>query len=407
MPTEWVKLNSSPINFSEEVKRDSHIPEKVYFHDNTLRDGEQFAGVVFTKEEKIAIARGLSNYGVHRIELMPAVSRDDLEITAELNSMGLFSEIIGFCRAVKGDIQSSVDAGCKAVIIEIISNPRELKAMGWSFESATAKMIEATQFAKSKGLRVTTMFPLILQAPPEFAEKFIKKILAEAPTDALCIPDTWGTCMPHAIYHFIRKLKGWTDKPIEMHAHNNLSMGAAVAVSAVMAGAEVVHGCVIGLGDGCGNAPLEAVAIDLQLTLGIDTGIRLEKTYELCKLVSNIAKLPIQANWPLVGEKVFDGESGVFVDLVVKLAQAGLTFPAEADMAKILGRERHIVLGKMSGRNSIRMKLDQLGIPIDDEQKIAELLETVKNRSIEIHDAVSDEEFKKMAGALVSESAGV
>jgi methanogen homocitrate synthase len=398
MSTDWVKANSSPINFAEEVRKEMYLPEKVYFHDNTLRDGEQFAGVVFTKEEKVAIAKGLNDYGVHRIELMPAVSRDDKEVTAELNSMGLSSEIIGFCRAVKGDIQTAVDAGCKAVLIEIISHPRELQAMGWTFESATSKMIEATRFAKEKGMRVSTMFPLILQAPPEFAASFIQKILAEAPTDALCIPDTWGTCMPHAIYHFIRKLKSWTDKPIEMHAHNHFGMGAAVAVSAVMAGAEVVHGCMIGLGDGGGNAPLEEVAMDLQLMLGIETGIRLEKTYELCTMVSKIAKLPLQDNWPLVGGKVFDGESGVFVDLVVKLAEAGLAFPPEHDIAGLLGRERRIVLGKMSGRNSIRMKMKQLGLPIRDEQQVADLLETVKNRSIEIHDAVSDEEFGKMAG---------
>jgi len=262
-----------------------HLLKKVYFHDNTLRDGEQFAGVVFTKEDKIAIARALNDFGVHRIEIMPAVSRDDMETTADLDCMGLSSEIIGFCRAAKGDAQTAIDAGCKAVLIEIISNPRELQAMGWSPESAAGKMIEATRFAKGKGLRVTTMFPLILQAPPEFAASFIQKILAEGATDGLCIPDTWGTCMPHAIYHFVRKLKSWTDKPIEIHAHNHFSMGAAVGLAAVMAGAEVVHGCVNRLGDGGGNAPLEAVATDIQLTLGIETGIRLEKTYELCKMV--------------------------------------------------------------------------------------------------------------------------
>jgi isopropylmalate/homocitrate/citramalate synthase len=402
MSTGWVKANSSPLNFAEEVRKETYLPEKVYFHDNTLRDGEQFAGAVFTKEEKVAIAKGLNDYGVHRIELMPAVSQDDMEVTAKLNSMGLSSEIIGFCRAVKGDIQKAADAGCKAVLIEIISHPRELKAMGWSFESATEKMIEATRFAKEKGLRVTTMFPLILQAPPEFAARFIQKILAEAATDGLCIPDTWGTCMPHGIYHFIRKLKTWTDKPIEIHAHNHFGMGAAVAVAAVMAGAQVVHGCIIGLGEGGGNAPLEEIAVNLQLTLGIETGIRLEKTYELCTMVSKIAKLPLQDNWPLAGGKVFDGHSGVFVDLVVKLAEAGLAFLPEEDVATVLGRERHIVLGKMSGRNSVRMKMKQLGLPIRDEQQVAGLLDAVKDRAIEIHDAVTDDEFIKMVGGDTS-----
>ena len=79
----------------------------MYLHDNTLRGGEQFPGVEFTKGDKIEIGRALSEYGIHRIELMPAVSREDREATLELNSMGLSAEIVGFCRSVKEDIQQS------------------------------------------------------------------------------------------------------------------------------------------------------------------------------------------------------------------------------------------------------------------------------------------------------------
>jgi methanogen homocitrate synthase len=245
------------------------------------------------------------------------------------------------------------------------------------------------------------MFVLVTQAPLDFSKKFIQKIISEAAIDALCIPDTHGTCMPQAIYHYVRVLKGWTDKPVEIHAHNHFGMGAACALAGVMAGAEVVHACVNGLGEGGGNAPLEAIAMDLQLALGIETGIRLEKTYELCKLVAEISRIPLQANWPLVGERVFDGESGVYVDIVTKLAKAGLTLPRDQDVAAILGRTRRIVLGKMSGRTSIRVKMEQLGLPTPDEQQVTELLERVKNRSVEIHDVISDEEFRGIASAVM------
>ncbi len=393
---DWEAMNSSPLNWMEEVRELMHLPKKVYLHDTTLRDGEQFAGVEFTKAEKIKIARALSDYGVHRIEVMPAVSRDDQEVVAELNSMGLSAEIVGFCRAVKGDVQKAADAGCKSVVVEIQAYPVTIQALGWTFEQATDKMIEACRFAKSLGLRVTMFFVLITQGPFEFGKKFVQTVLAEGVGDSVAIPDTFGTMLPWAYYHYIRKVREWTDKPIEVHSHNHYSLGAANALAGVMAGAEVLHACVNGLGEGGGNAPLEAVAMGLQLMLGVETGVRLEKTYELCKLVAEASRVPLQANWPLVGDRVFQTESGIGVDVITKLIKAGLSLPTNQDIATVIGATRRIVLGKMSGRNSIRMKLAQLGLPAANDKQEDELLEKVKNRSIEIHDVLSDEEFKQM-----------
>jgi len=178
-------------------------------------------------------------------------------------------------------------------------------------------------------------------------------------------------------------------------------MGAANALAGVMAGAEVVHVCVNGLGEGAGNAPLEAVALDLPLMLGIDTGVKLEKTYELCKLVADLARVPLQANWPLVGEKVFTTESGISVDVYTKMARAGVAVPDEQDIPTILGRKREIAVGKMSGRTSIEVKLMRLGLPVPGEGKVKEILERVKKRSIEIHDALTDDEFKKIVSQVV------
>ncbi len=397
----WEQINTSPLNLMEEVRKEMHLPPKVYLHDTTLRDGEQFPGVEFTKEDKIRIGRALSECGVHRIEIMPAVSREDQEATAELNSMGLSAEIVGFCRSVKDDVQKAVDAGCKAIVMEIMAFPRGLQALGWSFEDATGKMIEVSRFAKSKGLRVTVFFVCVLQAPLDFSRKFIQKVLAEGTADAVCIPDTFGTCMPHAFYHYVRKLREWTDKPIEIHPHNMYSLGAADALAGVMAGAEVVHVCVNGLGEGAGNAPLEAVALDLPLMLGIDTGVKLEKIYELCKLVEELSRVPLQANWPLVGEKVFTTESGISVDLFTKMAKVGVSVPLAQDIPTVIGRKRQVAVGKMSGRTSIEVKMTQLGIPVPAEGQVKEILERVKNRSIKIHDALSDEEFKKIVSQII------
>ena len=401
---DWKELNNSPLNLLEEVWKDVHLPDKVYLHDTTLRDGEQFAGVEFTKEDKIQIGRALSDYGVHRIEIMPAVSQEDLEAAAELNAMNLSSEVVGFCRSVQPDIEKSAEAGCKAIVMEILTYPPGLQAFGWSFDEATGKMIRMSHFAREKGMRVTCFFVAVTDSPVDFSKKFIRKIIKEAAVDSLCILDTFSHCLPQATYHLVRMLKDWTDKPIEIHSHNAFSMGVANALAGVMAGAEVVHTCVNGLGEGAGNAPLEAVALTLPLMLGIDTGVRLEKTYELCKLVERLSRVTLQANWPLVGDRVFTTESGIAVDIFAKLAAAGVSVPVEKDIATVIGRKRSLAVGKMSGRTSIRIKLGQLGIPLPEEDKIGLILEEVKNRSIQKHDALTDEEFRKIASNIIGRS---
>ncbi len=223
----------------------------------------------------------------------------------------------------------------------------------------------------------------------------------EAAIDSVCIPDTFSHCLPQTIYHFVRMLRDWTDKPVEIHPHNAFSMGVANALAGVMAGAEVVHTCVNGLGEGAGNAPLEAVALNLQLMLGIDTGICFEKTYELCKLVEKLSRVQLQVNWPLVGERVFTTESGIAVDLFAKMAAAGVSVPVDKDIATVIGRKRSLVVGKMSGRTSIKTKMKQLELLLPEEDKIGLILNEVKNRSIKKHDALSDEEFKKVVSEIL------
>ncbi len=155
---DWRTINSSPWNFVPEVKSDIHAAKKVYIYDTTLRDGEQFSGVTFNKEDKIKISKALSECGVHRIEIMPAVSDEDFEAASALNSMNLSAEIVGYCRSVEKDIQKAADAGCKAVQIGIPTAPRLLKALGWSYAGAISKIIAAIFFSKERGLRVSCFF---------------------------------------------------------------------------------------------------------------------------------------------------------------------------------------------------------------------------------------------------------
>ena len=111
---------SSAWNFNDEVTKDLNFAENIKIHDVTLRDGEQQTGVAFTFDDKIRIAEGLAEAGIHRIEAgLPAVSADDFRAIAEIVKRDLGPEIYSFCRCMKGDIDASVDAGVKGLIIEV------------------------------------------------------------------------------------------------------------------------------------------------------------------------------------------------------------------------------------------------------------------------------------------------
>ena len=393
---DWATSNNISLNLVDEVTKSFYLPKKVYLHDTTLRDGEQFTGVEFTKKDKIIIGKALSDYGVHRIEIMPAVSKDDFEATAELVSMGLRSKIVGFCRSVQSDIDKTIKAGCKSIVLEIPASPYILKAFGWSLEEASDKMIKMATYAKSKGLLLTAFFVCLTDAPLAFIEKFIKRVLNNAEVDSIAIPDTQSKCLPNAVFNLVRNIKEWTDKPIEIHSHNAFSLGVANAMAAVMAGAEVVHTCVNGLGEGTGNASLDAVAVNLKLMMGIDTGVNFKKTYELSKLVEKLAQVPLQDNWPLSGQRVFTTEAGISVDIYAKLAKKGLALPPELDIANNIGRKKGIAIGKLSGTTSIAIKMNELGLGNASKDQISIILDKVKQKSIEKHDILTDDEFKEI-----------
>lgn len=397
----------SPYNFMNEVRSEMHLPAKVIIHDSTLRDGEQHPGIVFRKEDKIQIAKALDEYGVHRIEVMPVVSSEDLEAIIEMRGMGLKAEVVGFCRSNVDDVAVAIKSGVSAVVIEMYANPYYLHVVGWSLEQAEEKVIKAIQYAKENGLRVT--FFIVDSSRTEFdiLKKFIEDVVAKGQPDSICLADTKGVLIPQAAYHLVRKVKEYFKLPVEIHTHNNFGFGTANAFAAVCAGAEVVHSSVNGLGSQAGNAPLEEIALDLKVMLGMDIGINYEKTYELCKLVEKLSGVTLESTKPLVGDKVFTSDTGIMVSRLLKLKEQGLPLVPYSDnlMPEFIGRTRDIMLGKKSGRASVEYKLKELGMNIPSEDELREILGAVKEYSLKNKTAVSNDAFVTIVNRVLSSGA--
>ncbi len=160
----------------------------------------------------------------------------------------------------------------------------------------------------------------------------------------------------------------------------------------------------IGRGVGAGNTALEEIALNLKLMLGMDLGVNYSKTYELCKLVEDLSRVRLQSTKPLVGDRVFTSESGIAVSRLLKLKEKGLPLVPYADslLPEFVGRAREILIGKKSGRASIELRLQQLGLPVPSAEKQQQILEAVKAYSIEHKSAVPDDVLKSITARVAS-----
>ncbi len=364
----------SEYNFREEVRSRYNLPKKVYFHEATLRDGEQTPGVVFRKEDKIAIAKKLDELGVDRIEAgMPAVSQEDFDAIKEICSLGLNAEIFAFSRAMVSDIDKALECGVSGVIIEAPSGlPRLQYQYRWTEEQVMEKCLKTVSYAKEKGLKVC-FFPFdTTRAQLPFLKRLVTEVVTKAGADSVAVIDTTGSTLPDAVFYLVSQVKSWVDVPVEVHTHNDLGMSVATAVAAVTAGAEVVHVCMNGLGERCGNTPLEEVAVAVHALLGLETNIKYNKLTETSKFVEEVARVKLAFNKPLVGRAHYTRESGMGMDVLRREPKTLMSISPE-----FVGNKFEMVLGKKSGKASIEIKLDQMGKSYTDEQ-VAELLARVK-----------------------------
>lgn len=382
----WV----SPYNFVPEVREKLQLPPSVQIHDATLRDGEQTPGVVFSVDDKVAIASMLSEVGVERIEAgLPAVSPQDAQAIREISKLGLNSKIFTFARAMKQDIDMALECGADGVVIEVpIGYPKLVTQFGWTWEDVFKKSRDVINYAREQGL-YAVFFPYdTTRARAEDLENLCKAVMNESPPDSIGIVDTMGCATPEAIKYMVRWVKDMTSLPIEIHTHNDFGMGVATELAAVTAGAEVVHSCANGLGERTGNAAMEELMLGLDLLYGYDTGYKLDKLPELAELVSGISNIPIARNKPVLGHGNFIRESGIGIQYVMHdpLVMFG-THPS------LTGRSGEVVLGKKSGKASVLYKLEELAIDGVSEDKIGDILGAVKQKGIAKKDILTDAEF--------------
>jgi 2-isopropylmalate synthase len=373
------------------------MKDHLIIFDTTLRDGEQSPGASMTKEEKVRIAKQLEKMRVDIIEAgFPAASPGDFESVKAVATVIKDSTVCGLARAVENDISRAGEAIKPAnsgrIHTFIATSPIHMQM---KLRMSPDEVVERAVWAVKRARDFTDN----VEFSPEDAGRseldFLCRVI-EAAIDAgattINIPDTVGYNVPEqfgALFKSIIERVPNSDKAIfSAHCHNDLGLAVANSLAAVANGARQVECTINGLGERAGNTALEEVVMAVRTRqdyFSVDTRIHTPEILAASRLVSNITGFMVQPNKAIVGANAFAHESGIHQDGVLKHRETYEIMRAE----DVGWSTNKMVLGKHSGRNAFRTRLQELGVEFETEQELNDAFVRFKelaDRKHEIYD---------------------
>lgn len=388
----------SGLNFLDEVQSKTNFDAKnITIADCTLRDGEQHPGVVFTKEDKVEIARQLDKLGVHEIEVaIPAVSEEDVDAVKALTKEGLKAKITVSARSTVNDVDLAKECGAYGVILSApIGDLQRKYKTHWDDQKYLDIVCKITGYAKEKGLYVILSPYDTTRADMSFLEKVFTNLSKRKLVDRVRLVDTVGAATPESISYLTKKMKAWLGEiPISIHVHNDFGLAVANTLAALASGATVVSSTMNGLGERAGNASTEEVISSLKFLYGVDLGIKTELLLETSQLVEKLSGVKLQSHKAVVGDHAFAHESGMVVAGVLQMP-----FVGESIAPELVGQKRRILIGKGTGKTSLKAKLDEIGVEVADSE-LDLILREVKILSIHKKKSITNKEIIQIVEKL-------
>lgn len=349
--------------------------DTIKIFDTTLRDGEQSPGASMNTEEKIQIAIQLEKLGVDIIEAgFAAASPGDFDAISKISQRVTNSTVCSLARAIESDIKSAGMAISQAPLKRIhtfiaTSSIHMEHKLKMTPDEVIKRAVASVKYARS--------FVEDVEFSCEDAGRsdigFLKEIsdaVINAGATTINLPDTVGFRLPHEIGEMIKVMSEYTkDRAIiSVHNHNDLGLGVANSLEAVMNGARQIECTINGLGERAGNAALEEIVMALKTRKDVfgnlQTNINTKEIYPTSRLIANITGIEPQPNKAIVGKNAFAHESGIHQDGMLKNRETyEIITPADIG----LDIDDTLVLGKHSGRAAFKDKLAKLGFDLDNE----------------------------------------
>jgi len=379
------------------------MSDKLIIFDTTLRDGEQSPGASMTKEEKMRIARALERMRVDVIEAgFPAASPGDFDAVRAVAGAVKDSTVCALARALDQDIDRAGEALREAASARIhtfiATSPIHMER---KLRMSQDQVVEQAVKAVTRARRYADDVEFSAEDAGRSELAFLCRIF-EAVIDAgattINIPDTVGYSMPEQFGAMVGRVIADTpnaDKAVfSVHCHNDLGLAVANSLSAVLHGARQIECTINGLGERAGNASLEEVAMAVRTRQDVfPCNVDLDTTQIVptSRLVAGITGFAVQPNKAIVGANAFAHESGIHQDGVLKHRETYEIMRAE-DVGWSANR---MVLGKHSGRNAFRARLQELGIEFESDEAVNDAFARFKELADKKHE-IFDEDLQAL-----------
>ncbi|GAA4412381.1 2-isopropylmalate synthase [Nibrella viscosa] len=348
------------------------MSQRVYIFDTTLRDGEQVPGCQLTTEEKVVVAKELERLGVDIIEAgFPVSSPGDFRSVVEISKAVTEPTVCALSRAVRADIDAAADALKQAkrgrIHTGIGSSDIHIRnKFNSTREQILEQAVDAVKHARNLVDDVEFYAEDAGRADLEFLARLVERVIAAGAT-VVNIPDTTGYCLPHQYGERIKYIYDHVpnvDKAIiSIHCHNDLGLATANTLAGIMNGARQVEVTINGIGERAGNTSLEEIVMAMKVhkDMGFVTGVDSTRLFPVSQLVSQMMRMPVQANKAIVGRNAFAHSSGIHQDGFLKHADTyEIMNPHEVGVPK-----SSIVLTARSGRHALKHRLELLGYKYD------------------------------------------
>ena len=383
------------------------MQDKLIIFDTTLRDGEQSPGASMTKDEKLRIAKALEKMHVDIIEAgFPIASPGDFEAVKSVSELITESTVCGLARALNKDIDCAAEALKPAKSFRIhtflATSPIHMRE---KLRMDPEQVIENAVKAVKRAGKYTDN----IEFSPEDAGRsefdFLCRVIEaviNAGATTINIPDTVGYNLPQyfgeLVGNLIENIPNSDKAVFSVHCHNDLGLAVGNSLAAVLNGARQVECTINGLGERAGNAALEEVVMAVRTRKDVftcDTKLDTRQILHCSRLVSTITGFPVQPNKAIVGANAFAHESGIHQDGVLKSRETYEIMRAE----DVGWNANRMVLGKHSGRNAFRTRLEELGISFEKEEELNAVFSQFKELADKKHEVYDDD-----LQALVSDS---
>ncbi len=358
-------------DWNTEGDRVSPPMRPIKYMDETLRDGIQSPSVTDPPiEAKLEIIRLLDGLGVHHVNIgLPGAGPravDDCTVLAEMIRDEKLS-IIPCCaaRTHPNDIQPIIDISQNVGInVEVMTflgaSPIRLYAEGWEHSTLEERTRSSVKMAKAEGLQCTFVTEDTVRSKPALLSRLFNAAIDEG-ADGLCLCDTVGHATPDGVFNLIHFTKNvirarGADVRVDWHGHNDRGHSLPNALIAIEAGADRVHGTILGVGERVGNTPLDLLMVNLKLLN--QESADLFQLGELVKLVSEACVWPVHPSYPVFGKDAFRTGTGVHAAAVIKAKNRGDDWLADRIYSGVpagwFGLHQAIEVGHYSGISNVK-----------------------------------------------------